>query len=89
MPDGDALLVVWIRLIALAGKCNANGLILFLCRFHFVQEIDAALQPGFPCSCQILFDQIFVFSDFVINHFKGKRRRYPGSKRKRPGAAGT
>ena len=24
MPDGDALLVVWIRLIALAGKCNAN-----------------------------------------------------------------
>ena len=27
MPEGDAILVVWIRLIALAEKCNAGGLI--------------------------------------------------------------
>jgi len=28
LPEGDALLVIWIRLIALAGKCNSNGLVL-------------------------------------------------------------
>ena len=27
MPEGDTILVVWIRLIALAEKCNAGGLI--------------------------------------------------------------
>lgn len=26
MPEGDAILVVWIRILALAGKCNAKGL---------------------------------------------------------------
>ena len=26
MPEGDAILVVWIRILALAGKCNANGI---------------------------------------------------------------
>ena len=25
MPEGDSILVVWIRLIALAGKCNTDG----------------------------------------------------------------
>ena len=28
MPEGDAILVVWIRILALAGKCNAKGLVL-------------------------------------------------------------
>ena len=39
MPDGDALLVVWIRLIALAGKCNANGLILVEDEFPYTDEM--------------------------------------------------
>lgn len=25
LPEGDALVIVWIKLICLAGKCNANG----------------------------------------------------------------
>ncbi len=39
MPDGDALLVVWIRLIALAGKCNANGLVLVGDEFPYTDEM--------------------------------------------------
>ena len=39
MPDGDALLVVWIRLIALAGKCNANGLVLVEDEFPYTADM--------------------------------------------------
>lgn len=39
MPDGDAILVIWIRLIALAGKCNANGLILVEDEFPYNDEM--------------------------------------------------
>ena len=39
MPDGDALLVAWIRLIALAGKCNANGLVLVEDEFPYTDEM--------------------------------------------------
>lgn len=43
MPDGDALLVVWIRLIALAGKCNAKGLVLVDDEFPFTDEMLATI----------------------------------------------
>lgn len=39
MPEGDALLVVWIRLIALAGKCNAKGLVLVDDEFPYTDEM--------------------------------------------------
>ena len=39
MPEGDALLVIWIRLIALAGKCNANGLVLVEDEFPYSDEM--------------------------------------------------
>lgn len=39
MPDGDAILVIWIRLIALAGKCNANGFILVDDEFPYSDEM--------------------------------------------------
>lgn len=43
MPDGDALLVVWIRLIALAGKCNAKGLVLVEDEFPYTDEMLATI----------------------------------------------
>lgn len=39
MPDGDAILVIWIRIIALAGKCNANGLVLVEDEFPYTDEM--------------------------------------------------
>lgn len=39
MPEGDAILVIWIRLIALAGKCNANGLVLVEDEFPYSDEM--------------------------------------------------
>ena len=39
MPEGDSILVVWIRLIALAGKCNTNGLVLIEDEFPFTDEM--------------------------------------------------
>lgn len=39
MPDGDAILVIWIRIIALAGKCNAGGLILVEDEFPYTDEM--------------------------------------------------
>ncbi|MDD3477388.1 MAG: phage replisome organizer N-terminal domain-containing protein [Candidatus Izemoplasmatales bacterium] len=39
MPEGDSILVIWIRLIALAGKCNANGLVLVEDEFPYSDEM--------------------------------------------------
>jgi len=39
LPDGDSLLVVWIRLIMLAGKCNAKGLVLVDEEFPYNDEM--------------------------------------------------
>lgn len=43
MPEGDAILVVWIRLIALAGKCNTDGLVLIEDEFPFTDEMLAVI----------------------------------------------
>ena len=39
MPEGDAILVIWIRLIAIAGKCNANGFVLVEDEFPYSDEM--------------------------------------------------
>lgn len=39
MPEGDAILVIWIRIMALAGKCNANGLVLVEDEFPYSDEM--------------------------------------------------
>lgn len=43
MPEGDSILVVWIRLIALAGKCNTDGLVLIEDEFPFTDEMLAVI----------------------------------------------
>lgn len=39
MPEGDAILVIWIRIIALAGKCNSGGLVLVEDEFPYTDEM--------------------------------------------------
>ena len=43
MPEGDAILVIWIRIIALAGKCNAKGLVLIEDEFPYSDEMLATI----------------------------------------------
>lgn len=43
MPEGDAILVIWIRIIALAGKCNAKGLVLIEDEFPYSDEMLATV----------------------------------------------
>lgn len=43
MPEGDAVLVIWIRIIALAGKCNAKGLVLIEDEFPYSDEMLATI----------------------------------------------
>jgi predicted phage replisome organizer len=39
MPEGDAILVIWIRLILLAGKCNCGGYIYFSESIPYTDEM--------------------------------------------------
>lgn len=43
MPEGDAILVIWIQIIALAGKCNAKGLVLIEDEFPYSDEMLATI----------------------------------------------
>lgn len=43
MPEGDAILVIWIRIISLAGKCNAKGLVLIEDEFPYSDEMLATI----------------------------------------------
>lgn len=43
MPEGDTILVIWIRIIALAGKCNAKGLVLIEDEFPYSDEMLATI----------------------------------------------
>lgn len=39
LPEGDALIVIWIKLICLAGKCNANGYIFISENIPYTDEM--------------------------------------------------
>ena len=39
MPEGDTLLVIWLNLLVLAGKCNADGLLLVTDTLEYTPEM--------------------------------------------------
>src|SRR5690554_4524034 len=39
MPDADAMLIIWIKLLTLAGKCNANGYIFLTNQIPYTDEM--------------------------------------------------
>ena len=43
LPDGDTILVIWIRILALAGKCNANGYLCIDDEFPYSDEMLATI----------------------------------------------
>lgn len=43
MPDHDAILVIWIKLLTLAGKCNARGCLLISDSLPYTDEMLSAV----------------------------------------------
>lgn len=43
MPDADAILVIWFKLLCLAGKCNRNGLLMMNDRIAYTDGMLSAI----------------------------------------------
>ena len=43
MPDADTIIVIWFKLLVLAGKTNDNGLIYFTKSIPFTDEVLATI----------------------------------------------
>jgi predicted phage replisome organizer len=41
LPEGDAIIVVWVKLLCLAGLCNKNGMIYFTDEIPYTEEMLA------------------------------------------------
>lgn len=61
MPEGDAILVVWIRLICLAGKCNSGGYVFFSDSIPYTEEM---LSTIFNKPLQVIKLAIKTFQQF-------------------------
>jgi predicted phage replisome organizer len=61
MPEGDAILVIWIRLICLAGKCNNSGYVYFSETMPYTEEM---LSTIFNKPLQIIRLAIKTFQQF-------------------------
>lgn len=70
MPEGDAILVIWIRIIALAGKCNANGFVLVEDEFPYTDEMLSVIF-GKPLSTVKLALATFERFRMIENTEKG------------------
>ncbi len=51
LPEGDSLLVIWVRLLTMAGKCNANGYIYLTENIPYTEE---ALSYKFKKSVNVI-----------------------------------
>ena len=43
LPDSDAILVIWFKILALAGKHNSNGLLMMTDKVHYTDEMLATI----------------------------------------------
>ena len=64
LPAGNELLLIWIMLLAIAGKCNAGGMIFITESVPFTEE-DLADELGFEVSTIKLALQAFEQLDMI------------------------
>lgn len=43
MPNGDEIIVIWFKLICLAGKCNSGGFLMMTDRIAYTEEMLASI----------------------------------------------
>ena len=70
MPDGDALLVVWIKLIALAGKTNDGGYIYISENIPYTEDMLAVIMNK-PLLTIRLAMETFTNLNMIENDVKG------------------
>ena len=70
MPDGDALLVVWIKLIALAGKTNDGGYIYISEEIPYTEEMLAVIMNKTPLTIRLAMET-FTNLGMIENDTKG------------------
>lgn len=70
MPDGDSLLVVWIKLITLAGKTNDGGYIYISDNIPYTEEMLAVIMNK-PLATIRLALQTFTNLNMLDNDTKG------------------
>ena len=70
MPDGDALLVVWIKLIALAGKTNDGGYIYISENIPYTEDMLAVIMNKPLLTIRLAMDT-FKNLDMLENDTKG------------------
>ncbi len=70
MPDGDSLLVVWIKLITLAGKTNDGGYIYISDNIPYTEEMLAVIMNK-PLTTIRLALQTFTNLNMLDNDTKG------------------
>lgn len=69
LPEGDALLVIWIRLIAMAGRSNAGGYILLQEDIPYTEDM---LANKFKRTTQLINYALATFEKFKMIEMSGK-----------------
>ena len=64
LPAGNDILLIWVMLLAMAGKCNAGGMIFITERVPFAED-DLAEELGFDVNTIRLALQAFVNFDMI------------------------
>ena len=70
MPDGDAILVIWIKLIALAGKTNDGGYIYISENIPYTEEMLSVIMNK-PIMTIKLAMETFASLNMIENDTKG------------------
>ena len=70
MPDGDALLVVWIKLVTLAGKVNDGGYVYISEGIPYTEEMMAVIMNKSPLTIRLAMDT-FTNLGMIENDTKG------------------
>ena len=53
MPDADAIIVIWFKLLCLAGRTNTNGVLMLNDRLAYTDEMLAAIFRRKPATVQL------------------------------------
>ena len=43
MPNGDEIIVIWFKILCLAGKSNSSGFLMFTSRLAYTEEMLASI----------------------------------------------